>query len=375
MADRKFDLDSLVTTPEYVDCLCVGTSIIMSLEACYQSRLGKKVLMVDSDSTFGGAWKTIEIAGIKDVENAIHYFLPNSKGLGFLRNVLKWPIEISTGKYRYFNLFLNNYVKFSYQSPIDHFIYKKFFLEPSAGLLQRLFYFLSCFKFLIGKKASNSYYVSGGSAFMIKQVKSLLLKHSVEFRLNTSITNLYFDTENNTVSCIIGNRTIIAKSLTLGHGARLPTLKSNNGNYQPKEIYNPRPAFHLVVSDDKKCKAVEAIVTADPLIKYVHDVSRFSSLSEYNPDGTKVFVFALQSDVKNNYNLCHILFKRLKDLGLIRSKAEIISYLYSDIILPTLSDQELYSLKAKFGDLVNILRTENFTAGVGHYAEKWNEIK
>ena len=107
MVDKKFDLDSLAATPEYVDCLCIGTSIIMSLEACHQSQLGKKVLMVDRDRVFGGAWKTIEIAGIKDVENAIHYFLPNSKGLGFLRDVLKWPIEVSTGKYRYFNVFFN----------------------------------------------------------------------------------------------------------------------------------------------------------------------------------------------------------------------------------------------------------------------------
>ena len=56
-------------------------------------------------------------------------------------------------------------------------------------------------------------------------------------------------------------------------------------------------------------------------------------------------------------------------VGLIGSRAEIISSLYSDIILPKLSDQELDLLKARFGDYINILRTENFTAGVGYYAE------
>jgi len=375
VAIDKFDLDSLATTPEYVDCLCIGTSIMMSLEACHQSQLGKKVLMVDRDSIFGGAWKTIQIAGIQDVENAIHYFLPNSKGLGFLRNVLKWPIEVSTGKYRYFNVFLNKYIKFSYQSTIGHFIYKSFYLKRPTGLRQGLLNSLSFFKSTFGETVARSYYVSKGSAFMIKQVKSLLLKHNVEFRLNTAITNLYFDTVNNTVRCSIGDRTIIAKSLTLGHGARLPILKSNSGNFELRESYHPRPAFHLVVSDDKNCKALEVVVTADPLIKYVHDVSRFSSLSEYNPEGKKVFVFALQSDVKNDIKLCHTLFKRLKDLGLIGSRAEIISSLYSDIILPTLSDQELDLLKARFGNLINILRTENFTAGVGYYAEKWRVIK
>ena len=84
------------------DCLCIGTSLIISLEAIHQRKLGKDVLMVDSSNSFGGAWKTIEIDGIKDVENAIHYFTPNEKGISFLKRKLKWPIEKSKGKFQYF---------------------------------------------------------------------------------------------------------------------------------------------------------------------------------------------------------------------------------------------------------------------------------
>ena len=113
MAINEFGNSDTAPIIENVDCLCVGTSIIMSLESCYQSRLGKKVLMVDRDNIFGGSWKTIEIAGIKDIENAIHYFLPNEKGLDFLRDVLEWPIELSKGKYRFFNVFSNTYIKLS----------------------------------------------------------------------------------------------------------------------------------------------------------------------------------------------------------------------------------------------------------------------
>ena len=67
----------------------------MSLEALYLSKTGKAVLMVDAEQTFGGAWKTIEIAGIRDVENAVHYFLPNKKAIEFMKTKLNWPIEIS----------------------------------------------------------------------------------------------------------------------------------------------------------------------------------------------------------------------------------------------------------------------------------------
>ena len=41
----------LKETTEEFDCLCVGTSIIASLEASYQAALGKKILMVDRDAT------------------------------------------------------------------------------------------------------------------------------------------------------------------------------------------------------------------------------------------------------------------------------------------------------------------------------------
>ena len=73
------------STEEVFDCLCIGTSILISVEAIHQKKLGKNVLMVDSSNSFGGAWKTIEIDGIKDVENAIHYFLPNEESISFLK--------------------------------------------------------------------------------------------------------------------------------------------------------------------------------------------------------------------------------------------------------------------------------------------------
>ena len=82
------------------DFLCIGTSSLMALEAIFLARNGAKVIMIDKDEAFGGAWKTIEMAGIKDVENAIHYFLPNKKAIEFMRNKMKWPVEKCYSKYR-----------------------------------------------------------------------------------------------------------------------------------------------------------------------------------------------------------------------------------------------------------------------------------
>ena len=50
----------------------------------------------------------------------------------------------------------------------------------------------------------------------------------------------------------------------------------------------------MVVEDNKKDNAKEIILTNDPVIKYVHDVSRFSCICENDFDKEKVFVFALR---------------------------------------------------------------------------------
>lgn len=359
---------------EKVDCLCIGTSIIISLEAIYQARLGKKVLMVDRSQTFGGAWKNIEISGIKGVENAIHYFLPDERGIKFLRDELNWPIEVLKDKYRYFNFFNTSYVKISYKSVIGRLIYKYFYSEREPGLIGALIHMLKTLKTVYSGIGECSYYVSKGSALMLENVNARLNSQKIEMRFNSNITSIFVDIENAYVKCKVGNKSIIAKSLLLGHGARLPDIESTNGILKLEEKFHYRPAFHLVIEDDKKATAKEIILTADPLVKYVHDVTRFSSLSTNNLDKRKVFVFALQSSVSDDAGLSFALLKKLQDIRVIGSNAQIIASQYSDIILPTLYDEDLHILKESFGHLVNVLRTENFLAGVGYYAEKWKSL-
>ena len=67
----------------FYDVVIIGTSPIFMIEAIYQSNMGKKVLMVDEENSVGGAWKSLNIFNFKDVENAIHYLLPNKKAIKF----------------------------------------------------------------------------------------------------------------------------------------------------------------------------------------------------------------------------------------------------------------------------------------------------
>lgn len=353
------------------DCICIGTSMIVSLEAHYQSSKGLTVLMVDKEKTFGGAWKTITIDGVRDVENAIHYFLPDEKGIEFLHKTLNFLIEPSKGKYRYFKPFNLLYVKFPYSFWIGRLIYKlSNLVTPKSflGIIRHLFLTTLA---VYHERGERSYYTTTGSAEMLKIVKDRISKEDIDIWYKSKIDGIYFDIEGKRVHCQIGDKTVVARSLIFGHGARLPELKSSKGSLVLKEKLHPRPAFHLVVEDRLRSKVFEVIMNSDPLIKYVHDVTRFSSLRHENQMNKKIFVFALHPDVQNHDQLAKKLFLKLKDIKIIGHNSRLLEGLYSDVILPTIYDNDLYEIKGHFGDLVNILRTENFTKGIGYYAKKW----
>ena len=355
------------------DCLCIGTSMITSLEACHQAGKGRTVLMVDKDKTFGGAWKTITIDGIEDVENAIHYFLPDDKGIEFLSKTLDLPVEPSKGKYRYFKPFNLVYVKFPFSSWIGRLMHKLSYSGFPKSVLAIPRYVYSTTLSAYSERGERSYYTSSGSAEMLEKVNARTDKKGVDIWYQSEIDSVYFDIKGKRVHCQVGDKTVVARLLILGHGARLPELKSSKGSLVLKEKFHPRPAFHLVVEDQMRSEILEVIMNSDPLIKYVHDVTRFSSLRHVNQANKKIFVFALQADVQNHGELTDKLFRKLKEIKIIGPNSRIVVSLYSDVILPTIYDEDLYKIKDCFGGLVHILRTENFARGIGYYADRWNE--
>ncbi len=54
------------------DCVVVGTSPFSLFEALYQSHLGKRVLILEENARCGGAWKGIDICGLRNVDLGCH---------------------------------------------------------------------------------------------------------------------------------------------------------------------------------------------------------------------------------------------------------------------------------------------------------------
>lgn len=353
------------------DMIFMGTSMICVLEAVYQSLSGKSVLMLDRQSGMGGAWRSLELFGLHDVENAIHYFLPDPFASDFMKNVLKWDVTTDLRKYRVFPLPMRGCLTVSYDNAFGRLIgvIKEGAMQGKARDFPVLL--LKAFIDFLFKSRPPSYYVEGGAPEMLRKVDLILRASDVEVRYSTLIDQIHIDCEAQSVEVSVGEERIFASTIFFTHGSRISNLTGSSGPFQIDEKLLLRPAVHMLIRDHLPSPMYECIFTADPLIKYVHDVTRNSRESAELVGRKKLLVFALQSGVKESDAVYQAIFEKLKRVGMVSKDAELEGQYWQDVYLPRLEDSDLQKLKAAFGAQVEYLKTEDFAKGVGFHAQKW----
>ena len=78
---------------EVYDKIYIGSGPILLLDAVNESLKGSKILIIDKSERIGGAWKNIDIFGLRGLENAVHYLIPSKKSYKFLEEIM--DIELS----------------------------------------------------------------------------------------------------------------------------------------------------------------------------------------------------------------------------------------------------------------------------------------
>jgi hypothetical protein len=153
---------------------------------------------------------------------------------------------------------------------------------------------------------------------------------------------------------------------------KLTELDGLHGRLDITQQVHPRPAAHLLVHDDAAPSIYEAVFTGDPLIKYAHDVTRFTREGRSVIGKLKVIVLALRHQVKESDGIYAQIFDKLRWGGMVGPKASLEDAFWSDVFLPTIDDNDLSTISAAFGGRVDYLRTENSSAGIGYYAPRWS---
>lgn len=129
------------------DCIVIGSSPFGILEAIFQKKSGKEVLLLEKQARLGGAWKTIDICGIQNVDLGCHQIGANPKLKAFFESFVRCRIV-------------------SLKTP--HLPFDK---DPS----------------------SLGWYFSGGCHELIENLKGLLQEHKILVKTEESVQKISFD--------------------------------------------------------------------------------------------------------------------------------------------------------------------------------------
>jgi hypothetical protein len=356
------------------DCAFVGTSPIAIMEAVHQSRQGKRVVMIDLQPDIGGAWRPLTIFGYCDVENAIHYFLFDAKGIAFLRDCLGLRVVRSERKYRILQRAVLGCTKVAYDSRVGKGMIA---LTATPDGQPRPWGLAGEIGRAMSEARRPSYFMAGGCPDLIACLRALLASTSITLQLRTSVDEIAIDSTQAVVA-IRGNRDgaateVRARRLFLTHGFKpWGRLEVDGTTVAVVEKIHPRPAMHLLIADPAPSRTLEAIFNEDPLIKYANDITRYArKTSAAAPAAEKIVVLALHPHVARTNGLAEHILGRLQYAGMCGPTARVRGDHWTDVVLPTLDDAELDRLRAGGRGCVETMRTENFARGVGLRADDW----
>ncbi len=343
------------------DYVLVGSGPLMLLEAIHLDAQGSTVLIVDEQAQIGGAWRSLMIHGFADVENGVHYLTPNSVAMRFLEDVLGVPVAVVKGKYRYLSI-AGRLVRVPYDSPISKALTSVLEGRSILNVAKDVVYNRAIF--------SPSMYFTGGSPSLLLQLESLVKASGVKIVFSTRIHAASYH-GNGTVEVDLGHRSLLTKRLVISHGTKIPSYSGARGKVQIEELDLRRPAAHIIVSRRSSLGITECIFTKDRIVKYVHDVTRFSHPTSAMTPGFCVLTAAFQPMVEPSPQVLKYAIDLLTRAGLLTNESEVQETIWHDINLPTLSDAHLSQISQEFEGTITCLLTENFSRGISMYADRW----
>lgn len=366
-----------IDEPDIVDCILIGTSPICLMEACYQVANGKKVAMVDSNNRIGGAWSPINLFGLHDVENAIHYFLQCPIAFEFMRNTLGWKVVESEKKYRVFEKPFLGIKKMPYDNIIGRIICRFLYENKTGNSLKR---FLSAFIFTLKTPFRSSMYVKYGSAEIINSMVKIIDQYQLRPILNSYVKDVQIMHSENLVYIKVFDKSgssesiIRGKKIYLTHGTKIDKIGGDLGEIVLDNKIYPRPAVHILVNDPTPDTIHELIFMNNPLIKYVHDITQYTREAANLKGKKKIFVLALKPEVIEYPKLYDDILYLCKKNGMVGENAYLEDFKWWDVFLPSLEDSDLREVANKYQPMVEWISTENFTKGIGINAERWSTV-
>ena len=365
-------------TKKYFERLYIGTGPILLLDAINENIKGKNVLLIDSGAKIGGAWKLLNLFGLKDLENAVHYLMPNKIGYKFLEEEFKINLSINYKKYYAIKFFkkailisTNKLYGKIFNSIINEFHEKRFSLKR---LLK---------SFSLNSSTSNSKYPIEGCKSFLKKIEKLKDKVNLKIKLNTLVEEIKI---NDSKYCKIStnNGIFYTQKLIISHGfvppKKIEIFKEEI--FLEKKIHK-RPSLHIIYTISKAEKArinlnsfSQVIFNKESSIKYAHELTQYIDRSK-SQKNTYAIVLALKHHERNSFKTYKKVLNELEEFHLIPQSKYIknINFFWQDIKLPVLYTEDLKYIKKKGNNKIEIMLTEELNTGIGIYSKRWDKLK
>ena len=349
------------------DSIYIGTGIISCLDAVNEKLKGKKVLLVDSAKSIGGAWKSINIFDGNHVENAVHYLLPYTGGYEYISNILGIKLLPEAEK-KFFALPLY-YSLCHVKNPLAKFIYSIY----SNDKLSRLNIFMHLGYCIGNQKIGKSRYPEGGSESLISTALRLISENNVPIRFNFNALDIQVN--EGQVKVISNSDCLHSKKIVIGHGFMPQKLTIHSKNIDLDHLYERRPSLHLKFKNNKRFHRDfnQIIFPKGHFIKYIHNLSKAEGADN---NVSTIYVMALKHDLVNGVKTKQHVVEILSKYRLVPSSYSIddFQFFWQDIHLPIITSQQLGQLEELSHSHIKTLKTEDMCWAISHYSKQWNYL-
>lgn len=333
----------------------IGSGPISLFEALYQSKLGNQVVVFEEREQVGGAWSTVQYDG-KTYELGCHI----------------WDVQKQT--YSFIEQFLDDKLKHLKPSPIIIYKNKKLPYDWKNNIIL-LKLFINNFKeYLTIRKQlkpviiNRKYlYPKGGSAQLVNKLEAELTKNKAEIRFESKIKRV--SKKNDVWELHEDDAIHYFDELIISSMSMVKEISFDNQKIIPKHKETVFTHFHLIVKG-KIPNPISYIRVMNH--QFIH---RISDITEYSNNDDHVFsigIFKDKIDMSSDSEIASFIFFYLKEQKFVSKSAKLIKFFENDYTSHTI-DKDQRIVIENLDDSLTLLKSTNFSYGIGEHVERWSK--
>lgn len=360
----------------HFDAIIVGASPTSLFEALALEHEGKRVLVVEAKDRLGGAWTTLTLPGIGDVECGTHYLIDLPDVYSFIAQIpgidllpveplprYVWPRRVlgrRTGDFR-----LRWAGKVSPRECSGGLTVKSL-----RNLVSPYYRYARNLAGLDGRPRRPLRYIRGGTTSLVDALNHLVATCQFEIELNRTIEEVRVSTSEHLAYCKLGQRYVTTSELVVPGSARLQQVYIDN---QPTDLPGdivPSVQLHMIIDNAPEQKISFVQFSGSAYANLASDLTTTCTPALSGSD-RRILSAYVRNDVTHDTATANAILEELKAACLLESAAIIERCYWSRFDLPQRSREELRQIEEKGQGVFRTLYAHSFSIAITENAARW----